>query len=142
MSEGAVEVLREVELAKTPDEVWAVIGPYNGLPAWMPPIDRSEEELRDGERIRHLHLQAGGVVIERLIELDDGARRCVYAITDSPLPVENYVATLSAAAAGQGTRVTWRATFDAKGATEHEAAEVIGGIFAGGLANLKEMMRA
>ena len=57
-----------------------------------------------------------------------------YAITKSPLPIKNYVATIALTAAPEGnTLIKWGANFDAAGATDNEAMETMKGIYDSGL---------
>ncbi|SCW90129.1 Polyketide cyclase / dehydrase and lipid transport [Rhizobium mongolense subsp. loessense] len=62
-----------------------------------------------------------------------------YEIIDSPLPVENYRATISVSAEGDRTKVDWKSTFDAKGKSDSEAKDVISGIYKAGLDKIAEM---
>ena len=59
-----------------------------------------------------------------------------YEIVELPLPVQNYKATISVAADGDQTKVDWKSTFEAKGASDDDAKKVIDGIFKAGLDNL------
>ena len=56
-----------------------------------------------------------------------------YEIVESPLPVQNYRSTISVSAEGSGTKVDWRGSFDAKGASDADAEGVISGIYKAGL---------
>ena len=57
-----------------------------------------------------------------------------YEILESPLPVADYHAQFAVSAAeGGGTLIDWTANFQAVGATDAEAANVIAGIFEAGL---------
>ena len=60
---------------------------------------------------------------------------------ESPLPVANYKAKISVKPSGTGSTITWVAHFDAKGADDAKASGVIGGIFDGGLAALKDKLK-
>ena len=140
MAEGAVEILREVEVAAPPKDVWALIGPFDNLPQWLPPVAASEPEEAHGQRYRKLTTEDGGLVLEQLLEYDDAGMSYAYSIVDGVLPVENYRSSITATAAGSGTRVVWRGRFDPKGATEHEAAAVIGGLYEAGLARIKSLL--
>ena len=61
-----------------------------------------------------------------------------YTILESPLPVANYASTISVAAKGSGSTITWVGTFDAKGAPDDKAKEVIAGIYDAGLAGIAD----
>ena len=59
------------------DEVWGLVRDFNGLPGWHPAI--AESSLDSGSSaevgsVRGLVLGDGGVVVERLLTLDDTDR--------------------------------------------------------------------
>ena len=140
IAEGAVEVLREIEVAASPAQVWGVIGGFDDLPRWLPPVRTSEPDTAHGRRYRKLTTVDDGFVLEELLGHDDAAMRYSYTIIDGVLPVENYRSTLSAEVSGDGTLVVWQGRFDPKGATEAEAAVVIEGIYEAGLTRIKSLL--
>jgi ribosome-associated toxin RatA of RatAB toxin-antitoxin module len=102
------------------DDVWSLVRDFNGLPSWLPAVTGSE--LTEGGSgaevgaVRRLTLGDGGVVVERLLELNDADRRCTYEIVESPFAVRRYVSTFRVApvtASGQ-TFVEWWSEFDAE----------------------------
>lgn len=120
------------------DEVWKLIGGFNTLPDWHPAIEKSE--LEEEGSMRRLSLTGGGTVVEKLERLDDSERVYTYSIIDSPLPVSNYTATIRVKEDGEGkTTVEWSSEFEAKGAAENEAMDVIAGIYQVGFDNLKKI---
>ncbi len=121
-----------------PDEVWKLIGGFNTLPDWHPAIEKSE--LEEEGSMRRLSLAGGGTIIEKLVKLDDNERVYSYSIIDSPLPVKNYEATIRVKDDGEGnTTLEWSSEFEAEGAAENEAMDVIAGIYQAGFDNLKKM---
>lgn len=90
----------ETVVARPPDEVWKVVGDFDGLASWAPGIQSSRVE---GNR-RYLSTGAMEIVEEELSR-DDAARTYSYGLVDSP-GVEKHVATVRAVPEGQGTRVT------------------------------------
>jgi Polyketide cyclase / dehydrase and lipid transport len=92
----------EVNIATSPDEVWALVGDFGGLADWMPGIDSCE---LDGD-VRKLQTM-GIEVHEQLKERDDSARRIAYSIVQSPMPLEHHRATITVEEAGDGSHVTW-----------------------------------
>ncbi|MCH8079206.1 MAG: SRPBCC family protein [Proteobacteria bacterium] len=120
------------------DEVWKLIGGFNTLPDWHPAIEKSE--LEEEGSMRRLSLTGGGTIVEKLERLDDSERVYTYSIIDSPLPVSNYTATIRVKEDGEGkTTVEWSSEFEAKGAAENEAMDVIAGIYQVGFDNLKKI---
>ncbi len=128
----------KTDLNVSADEVWKLIGGFNTLPDWHPAIEKSE--LEEEGSMRRLSLAGGGTVIEKLVKLDDKERVYTYSIIDSPLPVKNYEATIRVKDDGAGnTSVEWSSEFEAEGAAENEAMDVIAGIYQAGFDNLKKM---
>jgi len=128
----------KTDLNVTPDEVWKLIGGFNALPDWHPAIEKSE--LEEEGSMRRLSLAGGGTIVEKLVRLDDNERVYSYSIIDSPLPVTNYVSTICVKDDGEGNAtVEWSSEFEAEGAAENEAMDVIAGIYQAGFDNLKKM---
>lgn len=126
------------------DTVWARVRDFNGLPQWHPGIaDSRIENGEPGDRvgcIRHFHTRDGGMIRERLLALSDYEYSCAYAILESPMGVDNYVATLKLTPITDGARTfaEWSAEFDCEEGRERELAELIGqGVFQAGFDALK-----
>jgi hypothetical protein len=108
--------------------VWQVVRNFNALPDWTPFVAESRIEqnmLADQVGcIRNFRLKDGGKIRERLLALSDYDMSCTYSILESPMGVENYIATLALfpITDGNTTLATWKATFDAP--EEREAALV------------------
>ena len=137
-SAAAVEVRQVAEIKAAPAAVWAKVGEWCAIKDWHPAI-ASCEAAKKG--FRTLTLKDGGKILEKLTKT--GKNSYSYEIVESPLPVKNYKATLTAKADSLGTTdLTWVATFDpAKGKTEADAAAVINGIFTAGLKNVKDNVK-
>ena len=139
-----VSVFTSSVLNAPPDDVWEVIRDFNGLPDWHPAIAQSR--IEDGKAsdqvgcVRNFSLKNGGVIRELLLTLSDAEYTHTYAILESPMGVENYVATLRLVPItdGERTYIEWTAEFDAPPGQE-EALEIqIGdGVFQGGFDALK-----
>lgn len=126
------------------DAVWQRIRDFNGLPAWHPLIaDSRIEQNLPADRIgcvRNFRTREGGTIRERLLTLSDYDFECTYTILESPMGVENYVATLKLTPITDGNRTfaEWSAEFDCAPARERELAQSIGqGVFQGGFDALK-----
>ena len=80
------------------DRVWARVRDFNGLPNWHPAI--AESRIEGGEPadkigcVRDFRLRNGDRIREKLLGLSDYDMLCTYSILESPMGVENYVATL------------------------------------------------
>jgi hypothetical protein len=126
------------------DSVWQRIRDFNGLPLWHPAIaDSRIENNEPSDRvgcIRHFHTRDGGLIRERLLGLSDYDFTCVYEILESPMGVDNYVATLKLTPITDGNRsfAEWSAEFDCAEGRERELTDTIGGgVFQGGFDALK-----
>ena len=90
--------------------------------------------------VRDFRLRNGDRIREKLLGLSDYDMFCTYSILESPMGVENYVATLrlTPVTDGERTFIEWTAEFDC--APEREAeliATIGGGVFQGGFDALK-----
>ena len=127
------------------DAVWAQIRDFNALPQWHPLIaDSRIEGAAASDRIgciRNFRTRDGGTIREQLLTLSDFDYECTYSILESPMGVENYVATLKLTPITDGNRTfaEWSAEFDCPPARERELAQTIGeGVFQGGFNALKQ----
>jgi polyketide cyclase/dehydrase/lipid transport protein len=90
--------------------------------------------------IRSFNLKDGGNIRERLLALSDVKHLCTYIILESPLPLENYVATLRLTQITDGNRTyaEWTAEFNCRIEEEDGLVKTIGdGVFQGGFDALK-----
>lgn len=129
------------------DRVWEVVRDFNGLPDWHPLIaDSRIEGGLAADRvgcIRNFRTRDGGLIREQLLTLSDYDYECTYAILESPMGVDNYVATLKLTPITDGNRTfaEWSAEFDCDETRERELSQVIGqGVFQGGFDALKRRL--
>ncbi len=126
------------------DRVWGRVRDFNGLPNWHPAI--AESRIENGEPadkvgcVREFRLRNGDRLREKLLGLSDFVMFCTYSILESPMGVENYVATLRLTPVTDGNRTfaEWTAEFDCP--VEREADLIVsigGGVFQGGFDALK-----
>lgn len=131
-------VSMNVNLPVNAQQLWDLVGNFGALPKWHPAIESSE--LSDGGHTRTLSLTGGGKIVETLEHVSDDEWTYKYAIVDSPLPVANYVATITVHPQDDGTsKLHWSSDFAADGAPETSAVETIQGIYQAGFDNLKKM---
>jgi len=129
------------------DRVWAVIRDFNGLPKWHPLIrDSRIENDAPADRvgcIRNFNLKEGGNIREQLLTLSDFDFTCTYSILESPMGVQNYIATLKLTPITDGERsfIEWSAEFDCPPEREKQLADLVGnGVFQGGFDALKRQV--
>lgn len=139
---------RSVVIASPVEQVWSVVRLFDGLPAWHPVIASSSlDSGTDGQvgAVRRLTTGDGGVIVERLLVLDDEHRRLTYTIVESPFAVRRYVSTVRLAPVTESgdTFVEWFAEFDADAADEAGLMELFGdGVFGAGLQGLRTHLAA
>ena len=124
--------------------VWSTIRDFNGLPGWHPAI--SESRIEGGAPadqvgcVRAFRLQDGDFIRERMLALSDYDYSCTYTILESPMNLENYIATLKLKPITDGNRTfaEWLAEFDCSPEQEAQLVEQIGsGVFQAGFDSLK-----
>jgi hypothetical protein len=140
-------ILRSSVVKCSIEGVWAKIRDYNALPEWHPAfVDSHIENGEPSDKvgcIRNFHLKDGGNIRERLLTLSDTKHLCTYAILESPLPVEDYVATLRLLPITDGnkTYIEWSAEFNCSAEEEETMISMIGdGVFQGGFDALKNAL--
>jgi len=139
------EIYRSSVLKVSSDRVWDVVRDFNNLPAWHPAV--AESRIEGGAPsdqigcVRAFRLNDGGFIRERLLAMSDYDLSCTYAILESPMGVENYVATvkLTPITDGAQTFIEWSAEFNCDPGREDELIALIGDdVFQGAFNALKE----
>lgn len=122
------------------DKVWQVIGNFQTLHDWHPMVSKSES--KEGGTVRKLTLPDGSSVTETLKEHSNKARSYTYAITQSALPVSNYVATIRVTPDKKGgCTVEWSSDFEAH-AAESDVVKGMEQLYQSGFDNLRKMFGA
>src|ERR1700675_3844396 len=124
--------------------VWAVVRDFNALPQWTPFVAESRiEQSKASDQIgciRSFRLKDGGRIPEKLPSLFYFEMSFEYSILESPMGVENYIATfrLIPVTDADQTFAEWTAEFDAAPDREDGLVDSIGrNVFTAGLAALK-----
>ncbi|MEX2126686.1 MAG: SRPBCC family protein [Xanthobacteraceae bacterium] len=137
---GKGTVTKTLELPVSAEDVWEVVGDYNGLARWNAGVARSDL-TNEGKR-RTLTLKVGGSVVEDLVDYDWRGRRYTYSIVESAIPVTRHKATISVIERGPNmSTVHWTCEFQPKGVDVPTVAGIFTGIFEGGLKQLEHMFR-
>jgi hypothetical protein len=107
--------------------------------------ERGRERLaqRPGRLRAQLQLTGGGRLREQLLAFSDLERSFTYNILESPLPVENYVATFRCKPVTEGNKtfVEWIAEFDVAPQDEAAIKEQVGrNTFAAGIEALAKKL--
>ncbi len=122
-------VSRSVTISNPNGDAWNVIGDFCDVDDWHPAITTCALKSKDGAIHRLLTLGNGAQILEKLIAVEPGLSY-TYAIVESPLPVENYVSTISITG-GDTATVAWSGRFSSD---DPGMEAVIGDIYDQGLA--------
>lgn len=125
------------------ETVWELLRDFNALPRWHPLVaaSRIEDDLSADAIgcVRNFQLTGGGATIrEQLLALSDVKHSCTYSILESPLAVNNYVATvrLRRVTTTNQTFGEWRANFNTPPGEEDATVAQVTGIFEAGFASI------
>jgi len=96
-------IRKERSIEASPDEVWAALRDWGALHERLVPGFAVDTRLDGEDRI--VTFFNGAVARERLVDLDDEARRLVWSIVDGPYAHHNGSAQVTAE--GDGARFVW-----------------------------------
>ena len=94
---------REIPVANSPSSVWQKLRDFGQVHTKVAPGFLTELRMDKGDRV--LTFFNGMVARERLVTLDDDARRLVYAVVEGR--TSHYNAAVEVLAEGDGSRVVW-----------------------------------
>jgi len=139
-----LKVEESAAFSAPPAAVWKVIGDYGGLHTWLPPIastDITKGTNNEKGAVRLLTTKDGAKITEELLAYDGKRHSMRYRFLESPMPITDYVATLSVKADGKGSRIVWKSTFKRTADIDDaKAKELIAGIYRAGLAGARERL--
>ena len=137
-------VQETASVAASPDNVWAVLGKFSGLPAWHPAVAATDiVKGVDNQRgaVRSITTKDGARIVEELLAYDASKHNMTYRISASPLPVTDYISTLAVAPSGKGSKITWKSRFRrdpaAKDVDDAKAKEIVAGMYKSGFDGLR-----
>jgi mxaD protein len=149
-----LRVSKTIAIDASAGKVWKAVQDFNGLNTWHPAV--ATDEIVEGTNntvgaVRLLTLKGGGTIKEKLLAFNPASRTFKYAILEGVLPVSSYTSTVVVSSAGKGkSTVTWSGRFKRKNVGDNPAdnendktaTDTIGGVYQGGLDNLKKMLEA
>lgn len=115
-------------IARSPDEVWAIVSDAGTISNWFPVIEQSRAE----GGIRNCTLQGGGELEEEIVTSDDELRRFQYRIVGGDMTVEFHLGTVDVLPDRDGALVVYSTDI-----TPDELGEQMDGVIAGGVEGLK-----
>ena len=126
-------VTRSLQLDQPKADVWRLVGGFCDVDDWHPSIIACEVKVIEGKLHRILTTNSGETFVDRRIAKESGLSY-TYRSSQSPLPVDNFIATLSVEP-NDGAEVTWSVNFSSEDpAMEGKVIELI----ETGLAGIKD----
>ena len=149
-----LRVSKSVTIDAPASKAWKAVQDFNGLNTWHPAV--ATDEIVEGTNntvgaVRLLTLKGGGTIKEKLLAFNPASRSFKYAILEGVLPVSSYTSTVAVSSAGKGkSTVTWSGRFKRKNVGDNPAdnendkaaVDAMGGVYQGGLDNLKKILEA
>jgi len=144
------KVEKTIVIKAEPAKVWALVKDFGNMQKWHPAITATKLEKKGPDTFRALSLKGGGIINEKLREIDDANMKLKYEIVDSPLPFTDYNSTITVTKGPNPgeTSVKWLGRFYRlyklnppipEGQDDKTATDAVTGIYDSGLANLKKV---
>lgn len=134
---ASLEVTRTRDIDAPPAALWSIVGGFCDIARWHPMVEACTLGREDGAPVRSIVATGGlGTVVEIETSRDEAGMRYGYRFVAGPLPVRSYAATLAVTPRGAGARITWTATFEAKGMSDADAVADIADVYERGLAGI------
>ena len=149
-----LNVSKQVTIDASADKVWEQIKNFDGLNTWHPAVATDAIVSGKNNEVgaeRLLTLKDGGTIKEKLLAFDAKSHTFKYSILEGVLPVSDYTSTVTVKSEGKDkSTVTWSGSFKRKDTSDKPAANAddatatntMGGVYQGGLDNLKKMLEA
>lgn len=106
------QVTRSLQLAQPKADVWRMVGGFCDVDDWHPSIIACEVKAVEWTLHRVLTTNSGETFVDQRIAKEKGLSY-TYKLSQSPLPVDNFIATLSVEP-NNGSRITWSADFSSE----------------------------
>jgi mxaD protein len=143
---------KTITIDASASKVWDATKDFNALNTWHPAV--ATDEIVEGKNntvgaVRLLTLKGGGTIKEKLLAFNSASRTFKYAILEGVLPVSDYTSTFVVKSVGKNaSSVTWSGHFKRKNVADNPAdnendktaMDAVGGVYQGGLDNLKKMV--
>ena len=142
-----VRVRRSTVLNAPIDAVWRVLRDFNGHDRWHPAVatSRIEHGLRSDQvgAVRDFRLGGGERIKEKLLGLSDKDHSFRYTITETDVPLQNYVAEVRLKPVTDGDRTFWHwsSRFETPPGQERELADLVAeGVYEAGFEAIRDLV--
>jgi hypothetical protein len=135
------EVVVKQTIHVSPEAVWETLRKFGDLEEFLPMVASCRLEGSGVGAKRTLVTRDGAEILEELVALDDQERTLRYKILDSPLPFDDYLATVRVRSIdNHHSEIDWSSTFQPEGAPEADAVEMVRGIYAAAINGLEQLL--
>jgi uncharacterized protein YndB with AHSA1/START domain len=94
---------------------WDALTAFGRLDVWFPSLATCKVEGGGVGAHRHMTIEGGGEIVDRLVSIDPGKRRLVYNRIKSPFPVSSYIGTVEVFTSFDGSAVVvWTVDFESE----------------------------
>lgn len=139
---GDQNLKQEIDIQADPSTVWGIVGNF-GKFDWCPAF-KSAEIIAPG--VRRLTTMDGLSIVEKIVSevpLASGRASYTYVVVSGPLPISNYRSTIRVEPSGQGSKLTWGASYQVlPHGNPDQVRAILTDIFMGGLSRAKEAASA
>ena len=133
------------EVGASASAVWELVRDFGGIEKWSGAgIEGCSVEGEGIGAVRTIRIPGGAELKERLEAFDDAGRSFQYSIVgDGPLPVRDYLSTLTVVEGGaERCTVDRSSRFEPAGADEARVKQILEGVYRGGIAGIKKTLGA
>ena len=140
MGETALPTLsRSIEVNASAADIWATIGAFCSVPDWHPAVGTCSVDDETPPTRTLVTVDGQATFVELETARDDAMFTYSYAILSGPLPLTDYVATISVVEiADSGSTVTWSSHYTPLEGHDDDAAGALTGIYDSGLAAIAD----
>jgi len=126
------------------DKIWTTIAAGGGVHQWFGTVITACELKGSGVGAERFCTMVNGAELkERIIEIDDEARRFRYTVHQHPLPASDVVATIEVTDLGDGkSKLNWSAEYVVEEAQANAVDQTLSGIYAQGIDALEAHCRS
>jgi hypothetical protein len=136
---ASVKVTDRIEASA--DRVWELLADFGGLQRFSAGIESVNVVGEGVGAVRTVTLPGGLTLQERLESFDGAARTLQYAVIgESPLPFSGYLATIRVTEDGGAAQIEWSGEFQPAPGAEGQAAQIVEGVYRGGIKGLKKAL--
>ena len=130
---------RSIEVTASAAEIWAAIGAFCSVPDWHPAVGTCSHDGESPPTRTLVTVDGQATFVELETARDDAMFTYSYAILSGPLPITDYIATISVAEmADGGSTVTWSSHYTPLEGHDETAASALTGIYDSGLAAIAD----